>query len=234
MARILTLGIETSNPSAANGRAGVAIGVCQEGAVEILGVELLEPTGRHDDDLMPAIDRLTRQHGIKPFDLGRVAVSVGPGGYTGLRIAVAIAKMIALNAKASCVAVPTAHVLAARTQNPGGKFGIALASKGQMAHITLFTVDGTPEDNGKLASAADIQRLEMTTLVADQFLPDSIRSTCQELGISVIEPTFDPAACVEVSARLDAISPAELEPFYAREPDAVTNWRRLHGKTDLG
>lgn len=234
MAPNLTLGIETSNPSAAKGSAGVAIGLCQEGAFEVLGVEPLGPTGRHDDDLMPAIQRLSAQCGIKPRDIRRVAVSVGPGGYTGLRVAVACAKMIALSARGSCIAVPTAHVVASRIRNPGGRFGIALASKGQATHITTFTADGRPEGLGQVASAADFEQLALTTLVADQFLPDSIRSACQELGISVIEPIFDPAACVEVSANLPEINPADLEPLYAREPDAVTNWRRLHGPKELG
>lgn len=123
----LTLAIEISNPSSGPrgvwrtkvddleletlAGPGVALGRYDEDAeIELLDAELLREGTRHDDDLMPAIDRLFARVGASPADLARVAVSIGPGGYTSLRIAVATAKMLAEATGARTIPVPSASV----------------------------------------------------------------------------------------------------------------------------
>lgn len=212
----LTLAIEASNPAVG---AGVAIG---DGAV--LGAEPLAPTGRHDDDLMPAIDRLCRRVGAAPGDLGRVAVSIGPGGYTGLRVAVAAAKMICEATGAGCVPVATAVVASLRVE-AAGPFAVALASKRESAHVTIFEAPGRPRDRGRLATADDLADLEVSTLVADGHLPGAMRSRAGELGIPIVALVLDPAACFEASLELDAVDPVSVEPLYPRPPEAVVKWR---------
>ncbi|HRJ50504.1 MAG TPA: hypothetical protein PKU91_08220, partial [Phycisphaerales bacterium] len=61
----------------------------------MLGVEDIDPTRRHDDDLMPAIQRLADRVGFRPSDVTRLAVSAGPGGFTAVRMAMTVAKSIA-------------------------------------------------------------------------------------------------------------------------------------------
>ncbi len=58
-------------------------------------VEWLGESARHDDDLLAAVDRLFGRLRLAPADTGVVGVSTGPGGFTGLRVAVATAKMLA-------------------------------------------------------------------------------------------------------------------------------------------
>ena len=58
---------------------------------------LFEPPG-HARELMPGIDRVMREAGIDFPDLDALAVGVGPGGFTGLRIGVATAHGIAQSA----------------------------------------------------------------------------------------------------------------------------------------
>jgi hypothetical protein len=68
----------------------VALGRVVTGVgAELLAREPLRSDHRHEDDLMPAIDRLFRAAGASPKDIRRVAVSAGPGGFTGLRSAIA-------------------------------------------------------------------------------------------------------------------------------------------------
>jgi tRNA threonylcarbamoyladenosine biosynthesis protein TsaB len=62
--------------------------------------------------LLPAVDRLLKQAGLAAKDLGAVAVSVGPGSFTGLRVGLATAKGLALGTGAMLVGVPTLEVLA--------------------------------------------------------------------------------------------------------------------------
>lgn len=231
----ITLAIETSNPSAAepgdaHGAAGVALGRSGASGAHLLGVERLRPTGRHDDDLMPAIDRLTGRAGVRPGDLTRVAVSIGPGGYTALRIAVATAKLIAEATGAACVAVPSAMVVARRVEAGGRAFAVALASKNDSTHITRFDEQGRPDLPGRLITATDLGGLNVGLLIADRFLPEPIAAAAREAGVEVRRPVFDPSACFEVSLGLPAVDPAALLPHYAREPDAVTQWRARGGR----
>lgn len=226
--RTLTLAIETSNPA---GGAGVAIGE-SGAATRVLGVEPVAPAspsiGR-DDGLMPAIDRLTRRLGIGPRDFARIACSVGPGGYTGVRIAVAAAKMIAEAVGARCVAVPSARVAARRANAVGGgarPFAVALASKGDTSFLTVFDAPSRPRDAGRLVSAGEFPPEDLAFLIGDRFVPEAIRAGAERRGIPLVEPVFDPAACFEESLLLAEIDPAGLLPVYPREPDAVTQRRK--------
>jgi len=84
---------------------------------DILGVSELPAKRRHNLDLVPTIDAICQQHGLGPADLAELYVSLGPGSFTGLRIAVATAKMLALTLGVKIVGVPTLDILCA--QHPG-------------------------------------------------------------------------------------------------------------------
>ncbi len=77
---------------------------------------------RHGAETLPAIDRLFKKHNIKPDDLEVLYVSAGPGSFTGIRIAVTMAKTLAYASKAQIVAVPSldAQVLNARQARQDG------------------------------------------------------------------------------------------------------------------
>jgi tRNA threonylcarbamoyladenosine biosynthesis protein TsaB len=66
----------------------------------------------HGRELVPAIDRIMRQAGWDPEDIELIAVSTGPGSFTGLRVGLAVAKTLALVGRTDLVGVPTLDVLA--------------------------------------------------------------------------------------------------------------------------
>lgn len=237
----LILAMEASNPSAAGSRPGVAVGRVRSGSasspggVEVLGVEPLRSTARHDDDLLPAVDRLwsrLEESGTvgKRTSLDAVAVSVGPGGFTGLRVAIAAAKMMAEALGAQCIAVPSASVAAqrvpARLPRP---FAVLLASKRETTIATVFADNDTRGGELIEIDAAGLVGLGVRGLVADAFLPVSIRAEADRLGLGIVEPVFDPASCLGAAACLPVTDPAALLPLYGREPEAVRKWRELHG-----
>lgn len=249
----LILAIETSNPSAADGGSpgsGVAVGRFSEPAVSSSSLHLLasEPlltsTGRggHDDDLMPAIDRLFTRLAINRAELagGLVAVSIGPGGFTGLRVACATGKLIAEALAARAVAVPSAAVVALNldpTLWSAGAVAIALASKGEEAWIQTYTApphthpDQLARTDGRLLTAADLPTIRSSgvrTLVADRFFPAAFRHAATAAGLTLLAPTFTPEACATAGLMLPPIDPLELNPLYPREPDAVRLWREKH------
>jgi len=67
----------------------------------------------HTIELAPAIRRAFQQTEIGPADLTAVAVSQGPGSFTGLRIGLGVAKGLAMAQHLALVAVPTLEIVAA-------------------------------------------------------------------------------------------------------------------------
>lgn len=233
----LTLAIEASNPSAVGQGPGpgVAIGRVGTGGVELLGIEPLRSSKRHDDDLMPAVDRLWGrlvQEGVvrEKTELARIAVSIGPGGFTGLRVAVVAAKLIAEAVGARCVGVPSAWVVARRAPADLPRpFGVALASKRETSVVTVFDDADCARGEGHEMDADGLEPLGVRALLADRFFPDTMRERCATLGVRIDEPVFDPVACLEASAAIEPVDPVRLTPIYGREPEAVRKWRELHG-----
>jgi tRNA threonylcarbamoyladenosine biosynthesis protein TsaB len=232
-ARSVILAIETSNPSSQGG-AGVAVGRADspDAPPTVLDVEPLSLVAGHDDDLMPAIDRLARRAGITPREIGRIAVSIGPGGFTALRIAIATAKMIAQATGARTVGIPTADVVARRVSEAAASapFAIALASKADAAFVTLFGPHRRPLRPGAVLRSDAFDALVQgedapRTLIADMFVPKGFHQISQARRISIEQPRFDPVACLEASLSRPGRDPLELVPLYAREPEAVTLWR---------
>jgi tRNA threonylcarbamoyladenosine biosynthesis protein TsaB len=66
----------------------------------------------HSTELMPALVRMLEQQGLNADDLSAVAVSIGPGSFTGLRIGVSVAKGLAQAQGLPAFGVPTLQVLA--------------------------------------------------------------------------------------------------------------------------
>lgn len=68
---------------------------------------------KHSAELMPTIKYILAQHEKKPPDIEHLYISIGPGSFTGLRIAVTLAKMMYLANRTRIVAVDTLDVIAA-------------------------------------------------------------------------------------------------------------------------
>lgn len=64
-------------------------------------------------ELAPAVAQLWARTGVSANDLNAIAVAIGPGSYTGLRVGLALAKGIALGQKLPLIGVPTLDIVAA-------------------------------------------------------------------------------------------------------------------------
>ncbi|MGA2171684.1 MAG: tRNA (adenosine(37)-N6)-threonylcarbamoyltransferase complex dimerization subunit type 1 TsaB [Sedimentisphaerales bacterium] len=104
----LILAIETS------GRLG-SVAIAQ--GEKLLGDKHFTGPMRHSAEVFPAILGLLEQFDRKPADIKQVYLSIGPGSFTGLRIAVTIAKTMALANGAKIVAVDTLDCIAANVIN---------------------------------------------------------------------------------------------------------------------
>jgi tRNA threonylcarbamoyladenosine biosynthesis protein TsaB len=224
----ITLAIETSNPSAWTPASPIKPGVvvAADRGQTLLARADIDPQAVHQDQLMSSIAAAMSVAGIAPRQLSTVAVSVGPGGYTAVRLGVTVAKIIAEVTGAACKAVPTAHAIV-RATAPGVPCAVALASKGTTAFLTRFDAAGVEQEPGLLCTAAWIESAAIEVLIADAFLPESFANACKERGIRIMPPVFDALHVAQVAAGLAAVDPLSLAAFYPREPEAVTKWKQL-------
>ena len=79
---------------------------------EIIGLKEEAGGNNHAKHLLPFVDEVLKQAGVSMTEINGVAVSIGPGSYTGLRIGVSTAKGIAYTADIPVMAVSTLESIA--------------------------------------------------------------------------------------------------------------------------
>lgn len=108
MGNSLILAVETSSRI---GSVAIATGPQLQAEVSFSGPM------KHSEELFPAIYTLLDRIGRRPGDIEHVYISVGPGSFTGLRIAATLAKSMCLANSVKIVAVDTLDVIAANVVN---------------------------------------------------------------------------------------------------------------------
>ena len=104
---MIWLGIETAN-------APLSVAVVNDGKVVAEVVQNIKLT--HSVGAMPAIEEAIKKAGIEASQIDAVAVSKGPGSYTGVRIGVTLAKTLAWSLQKPLVGVSSLKVLAANAR----------------------------------------------------------------------------------------------------------------------
>ncbi len=222
----INLAIETSSRDG-----GVAVG---RGDALIESVSL-GPQQRHAVALMPAIDRLAQAHRFEPGDIGQVYLSIGPGSFTGLRIAVTVAKMLARGIGSKLVAVPTLDVVAANAPTDAGpRLAVCLNAKGGRC----FT--GRYERSGggwfALGEADLLTPGQVAAVMAGPFalLGDAAvgaldwPAQATQLDATLAVPRAEQAWRLgrAIAARGEFVDPYALTPLYVRLPDAEEKRRQ--------
>lgn len=130
--------------------------------------------GNHAVSLFSLIDEVLQAGGCTPGDLDAVAVSGGPGSFTGLRIGLSVAKGLTYATGAKLVAVPTLEALARSVAHLDGNICPVLdARKGEL-YAACFRM-----------APRGMQRLTADLLVTPDALLQMLPSTCVILGDAV-------------------------------------------------
>lgn len=184
-------------------------------------------TRRNNLELIPTADELLRNHGLTPSDLTELYVSVGPGSFTGLRMSIAAAKMLALTIPAlRLVAVPTLDALAFQNKQPG-PVAVCLNVKRGTMYSAVY------EDDRQVIEPA-LRTLE--ELIATVDAPSQLSLVSEvdlehpqqlplESAVVDAQSTWAVGQAIAGEGRFTA--PASLLPLYIREPEAVTLWNEL-------
>ena len=97
----------------------------------------------HSEKLMEMISTLLTTANIQVKDLAHIAISIGPGSFTGLRIGLSVAKGLAFGTELSLVPVPNFNALALQVSNylkPNEKFTIANKANMNELYVCNFRV----------------------------------------------------------------------------------------------
>lgn len=225
---MLILGVET-----ATSQVGCALGDFDR----ILGSAHTLGPRRHAETLAPQIQFVCKAAGLSLKQVAAVAVDIGPGLFTGLRVGIASAVSIAAALNVPVVAVPSLDLVAFPARYTTKRIvAVVDARRGEVFTASYRSVPGGVQrvEDYRVQSPADLAadlaaEREDVLLVGDGALRyrdtlEGSRVTFGDLGFAY--PRAD--NLVELAharaVREEFILPYEVEAMYLRGPDAQANW----------
>lgn len=200
----------------------------------------------HSQTLMPMIGDMLKNAGLTIDDVHALAVAVGPGSFTGVRIGVAAVKGLAFPKDLPCAAVSTLEGMAYRFAGLPLNCTVvtAMDARCRQVYTALFSVNNgnlsrlTPDEAITLEELAPRLTECTGSLLA---VGDGAALCCAELSATV--PNLQPApvglcdqsavgvarAAVPILAQGNAVSGDVLLPEYLRLPQAERELRRRQG-----
>jgi tRNA threonylcarbamoyladenosine biosynthesis protein TsaB len=182
----------------------------------------------HAEALMPMVQEVLVKAGIAPRDLDLIAATVGPGSFTGVRIAIATARGLALATGAKLYGTDSLTVMArgalARGLRPRGSFAVAVDARRGMIYLGLFDEAGRRSDGPLLISPDDgVSLLAPDLNLAVGSGAELLAEACARQGRHVetalleLQPSATSLAEIALEVRETV---ATLRPLYLRPPDA--------------
>lgn len=172
--------------------------------------------------LAPLVVELLAEARVPAADLDRIAVTTGPGSFTGVRVGLAFARGLALALGVPCVGLSTLQVMAleggqdgaraAVVHTPGALYLAAYADGG----VLLAPCSAEPEEAAALLGGA------LGGRTASLRGPGAVALAGQLVGVTALETQAGPdiATLAELGALISDPAAAVPRPTYLREPDA--------------
>ncbi len=186
----------------------------------------------HSQTLMPMIDNTVKQSGINFSDIDLIAVSAGPGSFTGVRIGVATAKGLAFTENKRCAGVSTLEAIACTAQIYNGIVCAVMDARCQQVYNALFRFKNgemhricedraisIPELDAELAKLSEIVLLAgdgavicKNTMTYEKLVlaPENVR----------MQSGYGVAAAAMKLGEENYVSAGDLQPIYLRVPQA--------------
>lgn len=235
MNRDKIIAIETSGRQ---GSVALAVGP------DLLAEVTLHAEAEHARDLIPLLDKTLADHGWSPGQIDQCHLSIGPGSFTGLRVAVTFARHLALACGARLCAVPTLDVIAENgldiTPPPTLLAAILHARRGEVFAAVFEHRDGRYH---RVAEPRMIQPAALFATAGPGLCVtgdgiESHREAIETAGATIVDPRWWRPAAGKVHrlgwrmATAGEFTVAEdLTPCYIRRAEADEVWDRRHGRT---
>ncbi len=198
-----------------------------------------EITRRHVESSVNLVAEVLRGASLTLADLDGIAVSLGPGSFTGLRVGLGIAKGLCVGAELPLAGVPTLDCLARPLAGSGGLIVPARDARRGEVYCALYRSDGesvepvtgymslVPEDLAARIEAARGAAGGVVTLVGDglrtyadvlEKIPGGVRLAPEELW--AVKASVVGAIGLELMAAGRTLDIAAAEPLYVRPSEA--------------
>lgn len=230
---------------------GVALG---RGAEPTAWVEF-DPGMRHARDLVPALARLAERESCDLARLALVMVDLGPGSFTGVRVAVATAKALHLTARCRVVGVVATDVVAAALEGPPAEVCVVVdATRGELyaARYRPTEKPPAPAQDRFRGAACTWERTWGPRIIRPADLIEGLPGDCciaggglrrygdqfRSAGFTLApEPQWLPRVRWVYALGWERYQagllddPYTLEPIYLRLPAAEERWREKHRRS---
>ncbi len=198
---------------------------------KVLGEESWSSVNRHTVELMPRLTRLMELQGVTPPALTGLAVSLGPGSFTGLRIGMGVIKGLALAQGLPLVGIPTLDLTAhPHTTQKLPIWAVLQAGRGRICAAYYVRPKGQWKRKGdyQLTTLEKLcEQVVDPALFCGEIDAQGTELIRRKLGLQVIIAT--PAASVRRAAYLaelgwerlsrgDSDDASTLSPIYLHQP----------------
>jgi tRNA threonylcarbamoyladenosine biosynthesis protein TsaB len=199
----------------------------------IVGEYALDVRVTHCERVMAAVDRLVRDAGWRARDLEGLAVAVGPGSFTGLRIGLGTAKSLAWALAIPVAAVPTLDAMAVTLPFASCPVCPVIVARRGEVYTSLYRWAGLAMrrewDYLALAPEALAERLAEPTILIGDGAAGIHSPHARRAGLA---PRVPSAAAVgqlgrEALRRGETVTPAALAAIYLRPSEAELKRRAL-------
>jgi tRNA threonylcarbamoyladenosine biosynthesis protein TsaB len=201
--RVLLLAFDTSTP---------AVTVALHDGTQVLAARTVVDARRHGELLAPGIAHVLADAGASASDLTGIAVGVGPGPFTGLRIGLMTARAMGDALSIPITGVCTLDVIAAAVVS-AQPFVVATDARRREVYWATYDADGTRIDGPRVEHPADVQwrgaAYGAGALMYPETFVDARRPEYPDAGV---------LASMVATGRATVLPP---DPLYLRRPDAV-------------
>lgn len=233
---MLILGIES-----ATAQVGCAVG----GHEGVLASAHSARNRRHAESLTPSIEFVCRQARIELPELGAVAVDIGPGLFTGLRVGVATAKALAQALRVPVIPISSLDLLAFPARFTDRLIAAVIdARRGELFTALYRPVPGgvqrvteprvcTPDDlKGELqAQAGDLLLVGDGAIRHQEVFRSLTRAEVVTHGLAHPSARDLVLLAHHQALREEWVQPWDVAPTYLRKPDAEIRWTTRDGVT---
>jgi tRNA threonylcarbamoyl adenosine modification protein YeaZ len=204
-----------------------AAGVYDASEDRELGRSVFDLGKGHAEHLIGVIDRALAAAGKQYAHLDAIAVSVGPGSFTGIRVAVSAARGFALALGIPAIGVNTLEALATEARAKAGAKMVMAVLGGSMANVPAMVQTAVYDEFGHEVYAPSImeagEAAELALRSGAALAGTAARAVAAlsegSLAIALESATADIAVYARIAAAKGA-SGVKPSPLYLREPDA--------------
>lgn len=203
---------------------------------KVLGVQLLDEGRRHARDLAPSVVKLVRDQGWTIRDLDAVAVSCGPGSYTGLRVGIMSAKTLAYATGCTLLGIETFAVVARQAPQQCTRLTVLADAQQERVYVQSFVRQPTGwqaiEELTIRPFAEWLASHPLDSWISgpglsrwQTHLPAEARVVAEERQLPGVAGLLEVALEHLAAGKRD--DPFRLEPLYLRASSAELQWQAL-------